>query len=76
MTYQGDEYRDRFPRLIRAMMWVGALSESEAISAIVDYRDYEVKYGFGVQAVTNLGGPLPAIQLAIKDRRLAVRKYE
>jgi len=56
------------------MMWLGTLSESEAISAIVDYRDYDIEFGFGVEAVAHLGGPLPTIQRAFKARRLA-RKY-
>jgi len=65
----GDEIRRRYPRLIRAMRCAGLLTETEAVGALVDYKVFGIREGFGSEAVAHLGGPLAAIQFGIYRRR-------
>ena len=67
MTF-GDEMRERYPRLIRAIQQAGTLSEPEAVGALVDHKVFGVDDGFGSEAVENLGGPLAAVRHGIRFR--------
>lgn len=65
------EIRRQYPRLIGAMRCAGLLTETEAIGALVDYKIFGIREGFGSEAVAHLGGPLAAIQFGITRRRYA-----
>lgn len=56
-------------RLLGHMQWVAILSESEAISAIIAYRQGDVMYG-GSEAVVHFGGPRAVIHQAWRLRDL------
>lgn len=64
----GDEVQKQYPRLIRAMRQAGLLTESEAIGALVDYKFFGIRDGFGSEAIAHLGGPLAAIQCGVRSR--------
>ncbi|MDZ7840852.1 MAG: hypothetical protein U5R46_08550 [Gammaproteobacteria bacterium] len=64
----GDEVQKRYPRLIRTMRRAGLLTESEAIGALVDYKFFGIRDGFGSEAVAHLGGPLAAIRSGVHSR--------
>ncbi|HSH28975.1 MAG TPA: hypothetical protein VK971_03620 [Thiohalobacter sp.] len=59
----------RYPRLIRCMRGAGLLTETEAVGALIDYRIFGIRDGFGSEAVAHLGGPLAAIRLGVRYRR-------
>jgi hypothetical protein len=69
----GDEMRQRYPRLVRAMRYAGLLTETEAIGALVDYKVFGIREGFGSEAVAHLGGPLAAIRHGVRCRHLVKR---
>ena len=56
------------PRLIKSMMYVACLSESEAVHAIQMHWQGMSGPDFGTEAVVHFGGPLVVIRAAI-DRR-------
>ena len=64
----GDAIQRRYPRLINCMRSAGLLSESEAIGALVEYKIFGIREGFGSEAVAHLGGQLEAIRHGIKCR--------
>jgi hypothetical protein len=64
----GDAIQRRYPRLIRSMRSAGLLTESEAIGALVEYKVFGIREGFGSEAVAHLGGQLEAIRQGIKCR--------
>ena len=64
----GDEIHRRYPRLIRCMRGVGLLTEAEAIGALVEYKFFGIREGFGSEAVAHLGGQLAAIRQSIQHR--------
>lgn len=68
---KSDDIRRRYPRLVRAMRGAGLLTETEAVGALVDYKCFGIREGFGSEAVAHLGGPLAAIRFGIQRRRYA-----
>ena len=66
----GDEIQRRYPRLIRCMRSAAVLTEAEAIGALVEYKVFGIREGFGSEAVAHLGGQLAAIRLGILYRHL------
>ncbi len=70
----GDEIRRRYPRLIRAIRLAGLLTETEAVGALVDYKVFGIREGFGSEAVAHMGGPLAAIRWGVRSRRWLGRK--
>ena len=70
----GDEVRQRYPRLIRSLRQAGLLTETEAVGALVDYKFFGIREGFGSEAVAHLGGPLAAIRWGVQSRHRLRRK--
>ena len=66
----GDELQRRYPRLIRAICNVCLLAESDAVSALVDYKIFGIREGFGSEAINHRGGQLVAIRYGIQHRHL------
>jgi hypothetical protein len=64
----GDAIQRRYPRLIHCMRSAGHVSESEAIGALVEYKIFGIREGFGSEAIAHLGGQLEAIRHGIKCR--------
>jgi chorismate synthase len=64
----GDEIQRRYPRLIRCMRSAAVLTEAEAIGALVEYKVFGIREGFGSEAVAHLGGQLAAIRHGIQYR--------
>lgn len=64
------EIRRRYPRLIRSMRGAGLLTDTEAVSAVTEYKVFGVLNDFGSEAVVHLGGQLAAIRLGIRSRHL------
>ncbi|ALP53660.1 hypothetical protein Tel_11230 [Candidatus Tenderia electrophaga] len=64
----GNEIQRQYPRLIRCMRSAGLLTESEAIGALVEYKVFGIREGFGSEAVAHLGGQLEAIRQGIRYR--------
>jgi len=64
----GDEIQRRYPRLIRCMRSAAVLTEAEAIGALVEYKVFGIRKGFGSEAVAHLGGQLAAIRNGIQYR--------
>lgn len=53
----------RLQRLIKSAQWCAILSENEAVSAIVAYRQNDRRYG-GSEAVVHYGGPAAVLHNA------------
>lgn len=68
----GDEIQRQYPRLIRCMRSAGLLTESEAIGALVEYKVFGIREGFGSEAVAHLGGQLEAIRQGIRYRHFTL----
>ena len=64
----GNEIQRQYPRLIRCMRSAGLLTESEAIGALVEYKVFGIREGFGSEAVAHLGGQLEAIRQWLPTR--------
>ena len=64
----GEDIQCRYPRLIRCMRSAAVLTEAEAIGALVEYKVFGIREGFGSEAVVHLGGQLAAIRLGILYR--------
>lgn len=60
---------DQFPRLKRALMRQGILSEGEARSAIVAHRQNDGRWG-GAEAVVHYGGATKLLGDAIRNRHV------
>jgi len=81
-TLPMDSVPDRFPRLLRAMRWTAALSQTEAVNALWTYvaarngalHREELKFGGG-EAVSHFGGPELVITSAARcaNRRASRR---
>jgi hypothetical protein len=64
----GDEIRRRYPRLIGSMRRAGALSEVDAVCALVEYKVFGIRDEFAAEAIARLGGQLAAIRHGIRYR--------
>lgn len=64
----GDEM---YPRLVHAMRGAVLLTETEAVGALIDYKFFGIREGFGSEAVAHLGGRLAAIRFGVQRRRYA-----
>lgn len=64
----GDEIRRRYPRRIRSMRRAGALSEADAVCALVEYKIFGIRDEFAAEAIACLGGQLAAIRRGIRNR--------
>jgi hypothetical protein len=72
MSYE--QIRQRYPRLLRAMIWVAVLSEGEAVSAIQGYQATP-RREYTSEAVDAFGGASEVIHWASKERSRQVVRY-
>ena len=64
----GDEIRDRYPRLVRAVARGSGLSEPDAVTALVEHRIFGITGDSATKAIARAGGPLAAIRRGIRCR--------
>jgi hypothetical protein len=72
MSMSYEQIRQRYPRLLRAMIWVAILSEGEAVGVIQGYQEGRE---YTSEAVEAFGGASRVIRRASSEQARRLARY-